>query len=208
MKRELSSIYLGLVLLLACVIYRVAASHFPGPMSNISPLMAVAFAGAMYLPRAWGWLIVPISLLFTELAFLSVNYLTDGSGSMFSWYTVIALVIYVMASGLGLLIMNHKSLLKIIGGSLACSLLFYVVSNTFSWWHDLVIQMPNGYPATLAGWWQANTVGLPAYSATPTWMFLRNGMVGDLFFVFLLLFILDRGFLLGQAPAKTTARPA
>jgi hypothetical protein len=33
-------------------------------------------------------------------------------------------------------------------------------------------------------------------------------MAGDLFFAFLLLLVLDRGFLLGKALAKTTPRTA
>ncbi len=206
MNRELSPIHLALMLILGCILLRLLNSYFPDVVPNVSPLMAIAYVGAMYLPVRWGWLVGPVALLITDLAFLRVNYLTDGSGSMFSWWTVISLVIYVMASGLGLLIAKHKSLPKIITGSLACSLLFYVASNTFSWWHDVVIGMKPGYPATFAGWWQANTVGLPGY--LPTWLFLRNGMAGDLFFVLLLLLVLDRGFLLGQVPAKTAARPA
>jgi len=47
---------------------------------------------------------------------------------------------------------------------------------------------------------------LPGYPAT--WTFLRNGMAGDLFFTLLLLLILDRAFLLGQAPARTAPRAA
>jgi hypothetical protein len=119
---------------------------------------------------------------------------------MFSWWTVISLGIYVMAGGVGLLISRRKSLAKIIGGSLSCSLLFYVAGNTFSWWHDIAINMNPGYSPTLAGWWQADTVGLPGYA--PTWVFLRNGMAGDLFFVLVLLLVLDRGFLLGRTPAR------
>ncbi len=74
------------------------------------------------------------------------------------------------------------------------------------WWHDVAVQMSPGYPATLAGWWQANTVGLPDY--VPTWVFLRNGMAGDLFFVLLLLLVLDRGLLWSQSHAKTAPRMA
>ena len=33
-----------------------------------------------------------------------------------------------------------------------------------------------------AGFIQAQTLGLPAYSSTPTWMFLRNSMISDLIF--------------------------
>jgi hypothetical protein len=206
MKREISPFYLALILILGCVIFRLLSSDFPEFIPNISPLMAVALVGAMVLPRSWGWLVGPSTLLITDLAFLEVNYRTDGSGSMLSWWTMISLGIYAAAGGLGVLIAQRKSLAKIIGGSLACSLLFYIAANTFSWWHDVVVRMTPGYPATWAGWWQANTVGLPGYP--PTWLFLRNGMAGDLFFVFLLLLVLDRGWLLAQAPAKTAPRIA
>jgi hypothetical protein len=207
MKREFSPVYLALILVLGCVTFRLLSSQFPQFIPNISPLMAIAYVGAMYLPRRWGWLVGPATLVLTDLAFLRLNYLTDGSGSMFSWWSVISLVIYAAAGGLGILISLHKSLPKIISGSLGCSLVFYVVGNTFSWWHDIVIHLTPGYPATLAGWWQANTIGLP--DQTPeTWVFLRNGIAGDLFFVFVLLLVLDRGFLLGQAPARAAARTA
>ena len=206
MKRELSPVYLALILVLGCVTFRLLSSNMPEFIPNISPLMAIAFVGAMYLPRRWGWLVGPSTLVLTDLAFLQINYRTDGSGSMFSWWTVISLGIYAAAGGLGIWISRRKSIAKIVGGSLGCSLLFYAAANTFSWWHDVVVHMNPGYPATLAGWWQANTVGLPGF--TPTWVFLRNGMAGDLFFVFLLLLVLDRGFLFGQAHAKTAPRTA
>jgi hypothetical protein len=202
MKRELTPLYPALFLVLGCVIFRLLSSEFPEIIPNISPLMAIAFVGAMYLPRAWGWLVGPATLVLTDLAFLHVNYLTDGSGSMFSWWTVMSLVIYSIAGGLGILISQNKSLSKIIAGSVICSVLFYLAANTFSWWHDIAINMTPGYPATLSGWWMANTVGLPGYPAT--WTFLRNGIAGDLFFAFVLLLVLDRGLLLGRATAKAT----
>jgi len=207
MKREFSPVNLALFLILGCVIFRLLSNRYPEVIPNISPLMAIAYVGAMYLPRRWGWLVGPIALLLTDLAFLRINYLTDGSGSMFSWFTVLSFGIYAAAGGLGILIARHKSLVKIAGGSIVCSLLFYLVSNTFSWWHDVVIGMTPGYAPTLAGWWQANTTGLPSYSPQ-TWVFLRNGMAGDLFFAFLLLLVLDRGLLFGHAPAKAATRTA
>jgi hypothetical protein len=207
MKRKLSPVYLALILILGCVTFRLLSSNFPEFIPNISPLMAIAYVGAMYLPRRWGWLVGPSTLVLTELAFLQVNYRTDGSGSMFSWWTVISIGIYAAAGGLGIWIAGRKSRGRIVGGSLACSLLFYVAANTFSWWHDVVVQMTPGYPATLAGWWQANTIGLVGYP--PTWLFLRNGMAGDLFFAVLLLLVLDRGLLFGRAAAgKSSAKTA
>jgi len=209
MKREFSPIYLALILVLGCVTFRLLSSEFPEFIPNISPLMAIAFVGAMYLPCRWGWLVGPATLILTDLAFLQINFRSEGA--MFSWWSVISLGIYAAAGGLGILISRRKSLAKIISGSLGCSFVFYGAANTFSWWHNVVVHLTPGYPATLAGWWQANTVGLPGY--TPTWFFLRNGMAGDLFFAFLLLLVLDRGFLFGRAPvgkphAKSAPRTA
>jgi hypothetical protein len=206
MKREFSPAYLALILIAGCVTFRLLSSHFPEFIPNISPLMAIAFVGAMYLPHRWGWLVGPAALIVTEVAFLDINYRTDGSGSMFSWWTVISLGLYALVGGLGIIISRRKSLPKIIGGSLVSSLVFYVAANTFSWWHDIVVKLAVTYPATWGGWWQANTVGIPGY--VPTYIFLRNGMAGDLFFVLLLLLILDRGFLLGQVSARPAPRMA
>jgi len=210
MKREFPPLVLALILIVVCVLFRVISSKYTDYSFNVSPLMAIAFVGAMYLPRRWGWLVAPVTLVFTELAFLRTNYLTDASGQMISWWTLgnIAFfaAVYAAASGFGYLIARYRSLPLLVAGSLLCSLVFYVASNTFSWAYDIAIQMPNSYAPTLAGWWQANTIGVAGFP--PTWLFLRNAMAGDLFFGFLLLLVLDRAFLFGQAPAKSVPRIA
>jgi hypothetical protein len=204
MKREFSAGYLALFLIMGCIIFRLFSSRYPHLLPNISPLLALSYVGAMYLPRKWGWLVGPATLLVTDIAFVRLNQ--DAGSPMFSWWSVFSLVFYAMAGGLGIWIAQHKTLPKIIMGSLGLSLAFYVVANTFAWAGGAATAANPGYAMTFAGWWQANTVGLPGWE--PTWHFLRNGMAGDLFFVLLLLLILDRGFLLGQAPAKATARMA
>jgi hypothetical protein len=206
MKREFSPGYLALVLILSCVTFRLLSSHFPSFIPNISPLMAVAFVGAMYLPARWGWLVGPATLALTDLGFAELNH--AAGSAMFSWWTFVSLAIYAGAGALGILISRHKSIVKIMAGSISLSVLFYIVANTFAWAGGAATASNPGYAMTFAGWVQANTVGLPQYSDTPTWMFLRNSMAGDLFFVFALLLVLDRGFLFGQAPAKTEARLA
>jgi hypothetical protein len=204
MKREFSSVYLALYLVLGCIVFRLLSSHYPELIPNISPLMAISFVGAMYLPARWAWLVGPSTLLVTDVAFVELN--KHAGSPMFSWWTLISLVIYAAAGGLGILISKRKTFTKIIAGSLSLSLLFYVVANTFAWAGGAAMAGDPGYAQTLAGWWQANTVGLPGY--VPTWTFLRNAMAGDLFFVFVLLLVLDRGFLFAQAPEKTSARMA
>jgi hypothetical protein len=204
MKREFSPVHLALILVLACVIFRLLSSELPNLIPNISPLMAVAYIGAMYLPLRWGWLVGPATLVLTDLAFTQLNL--QAGAPMFSWWTAISLVIYASAGGLGLLLARNKSLVKIISGSVLLSLLFYVIANTFAWAGGAATAVNPGYPATFAGWWQANTVGLPGWE--PTWHFLRNSVTGDLFFAFVLLLVLDRGLLFGHAPAKAAPRLA
>ena len=62
----------------------------------------------------------------------------------------------------------------VLGVVAANSLLFYVVTNSVSWFTE------PAYAKTSAGWVQALTVGVPGYP--PTWTFLRNSLVSDLLF--------------------------
>ena len=59
-------------------------------------------------------------------------------------------------------------------GTLLASLMFYLIANTFAW------SLSAGYAKTLAGWWQAQTTGLPQFSP-PSWVFLRNALLADTF---------------------------
>jgi hypothetical protein len=204
MKREFSPVYTALILVMVCALFRVLKSHYPEFIPNITPLMAIAYVGAMYLPARWGWLVGPATLVLTDIAFTRLNL--QAGMPMFSAWTLISVVVYAAAGGIGILLARHKSLPKIISGSLGLSLLFYVIANTYAWAGGAVSATTPGYPQTFAGWIQANTTGLTGWE--PTWHFLRNGMAGDLFFVFVLLLILDRGLIFGQAPAKTAPRLA
>ena len=83
--------------------------------------------------------------------------------------------------------MQHRASLKtLLPASILASLVFYLLTNLFSWLSD------PGYAKTFAGLIQALTVGLPQYSGTPTWMFFRNSLVSNLFFT--LIFVLTVNF--------------
>jgi hypothetical protein len=198
MTRDRSAVYRALFLLLGCVCYRLAAGLHPGWVPNISPMIAVALVGAMYLPRAWGWLVGAAAMVVSDAAFLTVNQRVEGS--MFSWWTAASLAFYMAAGLLGLALMRRRTLLKIAAGSILCSVVFYVIGNTFAWWGGSAANVSPSYLPTLGGWWQANTVGLPGWQ--PTWTFLRNGLLGDLFFCGVLLAILDRELLLHPLRAR------
>jgi len=76
--------------------------------------------------------------------------------------------------GLGWWVSARKSWLWLLNGSLLGAVLFYLITNTLSWSTDAF------YAKTLAGWWQALTVGHPEYP--PTIFFFRNTLFGDLLF--------------------------
>ena len=192
------------MLVLMGTLYSLVGSRFPVVFPGFSPLMAIAFVGAMYLPRQWGWAVGPVVVAITTLAYLATNYKVYGD--LFSVWSFVYMAIYGAAGLLGILIATRKSLAKIIGGSIACSLMFYVVSNSISWMTFQAPEFANGYAPTLAGWWQANTVGVLGFE--PTWCFLRNGMMGDLFFAMLLVIILDRKLIWGHAPGSTSTQAA
>src|SRR5205807_10370120 len=84
---------------------------------------------------------------------------------------------------IGVALQNRASLKTLLPASLIGSTIFYLITNTFSWLSD------PGYVKNLGGLIQALTVGLPQYSATPTWMFFRNSILSDLLFT--LLFVLS-----------------
>ncbi|PYK44528.1 MAG: hypothetical protein DME46_06315 [Verrucomicrobia bacterium] len=84
---------------------------------------------------------------------------------------------------IGFALRRHASWKTMLPASLAASVIFYGITNAFSWLTD------PGYVKNFTGLVQALTVGLPQYSATPSWMFFRNSLLSDLAFtaVFILL---------------------
>ena len=107
-----------------------------------------------------------------------------------------------LVGAIGLLLQNRISLKTLLPGALVGSVVFYLITNAFSWLSD------PGYTKTLAGLWQALTVGLPQYSATPSWMFFRNSLLSDLFFTLLFVMCVNFGRNAEAASTKTLARTA
>jgi hypothetical protein len=204
MRRDLSPVQLALFLVCGCVALRMLGAVFPAFIPNASPLMALALVSGIYFPRRWGWLVGPAACVITELAMIPYSYKTIGVA--FPWWALASLPFYLAAAGLGVLLSPRRSLGKIVGGSVALSVFFYVAANTFCWAASVLTHSTPGYPAGLSGWWQANTTGIPGY--TPAWVFLRNGVLGDLFFLAVLLLILDRALLLAPFAGRVTGAPS
>jgi len=168
----------ALVLIVCAVVYRIATGlliHSGATwFAELYPARAIALCAAVYFPRSYKFS-VPFAAFFISDAVINYYYgVTLLDPQILCRYFALILV-----GCLGLLLQNRASLKTLLSASFAGSTIFYLITNIFSWLSD------PGYAKNLGGLIQAVTVGLPQYSATPSWMFFRNSVVSDLFFTLL-----------------------
>ena len=182
----------ALLLVLSVVVYRVTTGLLihsgAGWLSNFVPLAAIALCGAAYFPKRYKFS-VPLLTLFISDVIINLRYgapLLDPQ--ILVRYAALALV-----GCLGFLFQSRASLKTLLPASIVASTMFYVITNTFSWLSD------PGYAKNIAGLIQSLTVGLPQYSATPTWMFFRNSLVSDLIFTCLFVVCMNVGRSMGRS---------
>lgn len=167
------------LLLASVVLFRIAPS-LGGPemvqaMAGWSPLMALALCGAAFFPRRWalaagfGAVVVP-------------HFMINGLQGFPLWHAYLPTLILVVAavSALGMAIGKKAPVAVFAGASLLGTVLFHLVTNTVSFF------LQPGYAATLSGWLQCQTTGLPGYP--PTWLFTAKQLAGDLLFTVLFVF--------------------
>lgn len=191
----------AILLVLSAVAYRVVFGLFVQSdatwLANFAPLAAIALCSAAYFPSLYKFTLPLIALLISDIV-LNMHYgasLLDPL--IFGRYLALAVV-----GCIGLALQHRASLKTLLPASLAGSVIFYVVTNAFSWLSD------PGYMKNFGGLIQALTTGLPAYSATPTWMFFRNSLVSDLFFTCLFVACMHFGRSTERVAAATLPRPA
>lgn len=178
-------------LIVSAIVFRIVTGFFGHSDSiglmNFAPLAAIALCAAAYFPAKYKFAVPMLALLISDVV-LNLHYgFSLASPFVLSHYVGFALV-----GGLGLLLQDRASLKTLLPASMGASLIFYIVTNSVSWLYD------PGYAKNAAGWIQALTTGLPAYSATPTWMFFRNSLVSDLLFTALFVLCMN----LGRAPSR------
>ena len=186
----------ALILILAAVAYRIMTglAIISGTtwLSNFAPLAAIALCGAVYFPPKLKFT-VPLAALFLSDVVLNAHY----GAPLLVPLIVCRYVALALVGWLGLIVANRPSWKTLLPASLAGSTLFYLITNAFSWLSD------PGYVKNFAGLIQALTVGLPQYSATPTWMFFRNSVVSDLLYTGL--FVLCMNFVRSSERARAAS---
>ncbi len=190
--------FAAVLLVFLTIVYRIASAiivHGGGSawLSNFAPLAAIALCSAVYFPGKYKFGVPFAALLISDLVLNSYYGFSLINPMVFGHYFAFAAVGLI-----GLLVSQRPSLKIILPASLVGSVLFYAVTNAYSWLTD------PGYVKNFAGFIQALTVGLPQYSATPTWMFFRNSVVSDLLFT--LLFVACIKFSRREVPLPAAAR--
>jgi hypothetical protein len=141
--------------------------------ANFAPFTAIAFCGAVYFRDKRLWLLPFAGLCLTDL-YINWFYAREY-GYHLEWTGYIGRIASFTAGlGLGWWVSQRKSWLTLLNGSLLGAVLFYLITNSLSWWTDAF------YAKTLAGWWQCMTVGHPEFA--PTITFFYKTMFGDLMF--------------------------
>lgn len=143
----------------------LALTRWPELMpANFSAVYALIFCAGVYLPRALGWGIILPTLLISDIC-LNLYY----GYAPFHLYMVPNYLSYAIILLLGQRFSSSNSFVKLLSGSLLGAVIFYLITNTISFWND------PSYAKNLAGWIQALTVGVPGFP--PTWMFFRNNLI-------------------------------
>jgi Family of unknown function (DUF6580) len=176
----------ALLLILSAIAYRIVTGLFAQPGSigllNFAPLAAIALCAAAYFPAKFKFTVPMIALLISDVV-LNIHY----GFSLLSPFVLSHYLGFALVGCLGLLLQNRRSLKTLLPASIAGSVIFYIVTNLVSWLFD------PGYVKNFTGLVQALTVGLPAYSSTPTWIFFRNSLLSDLFFTLLFVACMNFG---------------
>ncbi len=162
----------AIILIILAALYRLLPT-MDMALANFSPIMAIAFCGAVYFRKRWMWLIPFLAVGLSDI-YINQFYAREYG---FSWPmagVIARMACFAVALLIGAWVAKRKSWLNLLSGGLLGAIVFYIVTNTQSWASDAF------YAKTLAGWWQALTIGHPEYP--PTIFFFRNTLFGDLLF--------------------------
>ena len=138
-------------------------------LHNFSPVLALFFCGAVYLRGTTSWLVPALAVIGSDLVLNPTYGENLLEPFMLATYGGFALAVFV-----GRFVSKRRAWPTLLGGVLGCSISFYLLTNFFAW------LVNPAYTKTLAGLWQALTIGMPGFP--PTYLFLRNSLLGDLLF--------------------------
>lgn len=156
----------GPLLLVGLIVLAALTRVLPHP-PNFSPVAAIAlFGGAYFANRSWALIVPLVGLFLSDLVLASIN-----GGLYASWFggTGIWLVYgcIVLTTAMGFGMRGKVGGARVLGYSLAGSVLFFLVTNFGAWLGDPM------YPKNAAGLMAAYAAGIP---------FFQWSVLGTLFY--------------------------
>ena len=152
------------VLIVACAFSRMIP-HLP----NFSPLGAIGLFGAAYFSKKWQAFLIPI--LATWLSDLFINNVIYGQYfPEFTWFYpgfYWQYGSYLLITLAGIFIFKKVNTKRVLAGTLASTLIFFVVSNFGVWVGGLM------YPKNTTGLIACYLAGIP---------YIKGTLLGDLFY--------------------------
>jgi len=160
-------------LVLAGMIAIAALSRVLPHPPNFSPVEAIAlFGGAYFASRRWAFIVPLVGMFVSDLVLAAINgglYASwFGNGGIWLVYLCVGLT-----TAMGLNLRGRVSGARVLGYSLAGSVLFFLVTNFGAW----LFQPIPTYPMTAAGLGAAYVAGVPFFQWT---------VLGTLFYAALL----------------------
>ncbi len=160
-----------------------AVSRIPNLLPwNFSAAYAFAFCAGVYFPRKNSWWLPVLVLLATDIG---LNFYYQHKYPDYNVWSASNLanlafnyLAYAVLIFLGRRFKPQSSFVSLLGGGLFGAILFYLITNTASWFFN-PFQNPE-YAKTFSGWLLALTKGVGGYPST--WEFFRNTLLsGGLF---------------------------
>jgi hypothetical protein len=175
----------ALLLTFAALVYRLCfiLAGAPFGWANFSPLASIFLCSGLFLPtkRAALW---PVLGLVVSDVLINAHF----NAPLLDTRMIPGYLCFGVIFLLGVCLRHYHQVrpLPALLAAAFASILFYLITNTVAWYFDAPIPLSVPiYPKSFAGWAQALTVGHPEFP--PTYLFLRNTLISDLFFTTLFL---------------------
>jgi len=123
--------------------------------SNFIPIGALALLSGVYIKSRWG-ILLPLVIMAASDLIIGMHSLV-----LFTWGS------FLLFGVIGWWIRKNKNILRIMGGSLAGSIIFFLVTNFAVWVFTPL------YSKTVIGLFDSYYMAIP---------FFRNAALGDLFY--------------------------
>lgn len=166
---------LAIPFILLFVVFHILGTQIGGEFSNVSPLVALFFCGAVYMGRSK--ILLPVAFV----AWLVVMPITSAMQGFSPWTlgNLVAVLAFAAIAGFGFLFKKQKPV-AVLSGAFGSAVFFHLFTNTIAFFSSPI------YQKNWAGLAQALWT-IPTGSTIPTAIFFRNTCVSTLLFTTLFL---------------------